>query len=89
MAYNKGTYGMTLENWSITADMRFIGLYDGSWIMTSMAVDTLVGNSTLAIKTQSGSLYELGEPSVDYESLFPNAKQSLREQQTKCLTGGV
>jgi len=80
---------MTLENWSITADMRFIGLCEGSWIMTSMAVDTLIGSNTLAIKTQSGFLYELGEPSVDYEGLFPNAKQSLREQQTKCLTGGV
>lgn len=52
---------------------------DGEQIMTSTIVKITEDNKLI---TQSGSIYELGEPAEWYESLFPKAKERFYGNQT-------
>jgi len=46
---------------------------DGKFVTTSSIIKT----EDNLVYTKSGSLYELGEPNVEYEKLYPNAKERL------------
>lgn len=78
---------MILENWAlITRPLGFIDGYylqgqvygsdkfeDGKYITTSR----LTGSISNDIKTTTGSVYELGEPCLKYEKMFPDAANRL------------
>lgn len=49
------------------------GTNDGDWVTTSV-VEYIKDD---IIHVYSGKMYELGEPSAEYERLYPNSKQRV------------
>lgn len=82
---------MKLENWSLRVTNSGIVLFGNVYDHPEYEDGQLIGTSRIMnttkpfVYTYSGSVYELGKVSVEYEKLFPDARKRLFDQKNKAL----
>ena len=59
------------------------GFGDGEEVTTSSIVSGATCDGRITVRTRSGSEYELGEVSADYEAMFPGARERVAKRFTR------